>query len=87
MRKMDRSVRRQLWSRCCRFAAGTGVRSSGGMHKTTGVRDPAAVFPLPKLRDEAKDRREANHAVAVSAIGLAATGIMVADAAWPDGLA
>jgi cation diffusion facilitator family transporter len=46
------------------------------MHKTTGVRDPAAVFPLPKLRDDAKDRREANRAVAVSAIGLAATGII-----------
>ena len=46
------------------------------MHKTSGVRDPAATFPLPKLRDDAKDRREANHAVAISAIGLAATGII-----------
>jgi Co/Zn/Cd efflux system component len=46
------------------------------MHKTSGVRDPAATFPLPRLRDDAKDRREANHAVAVSAIGLAATGII-----------
>ena len=46
------------------------------MHKTTGVRDPAAAFPLSSLRDDAKDRREANRAVAVSAIGLAATGVI-----------
>jgi len=46
------------------------------MHKTTGVRDPAAAFPLPSLRDDTKDRREANRAVAVSAIGLAATGVI-----------
>ena len=46
------------------------------MHKTTGVRDPAAAFPLPSLRDDTKDRRDANRAVAVSAIGLAATGII-----------
>ena len=45
----------------------------------SGRRDllaPAAAFPLPRLRDDAKDRREANRAVAVSAIGLAATGII-----------
>ena len=47
-----------------------------GMHKTTEVRDPGAAFPLPRLRDDAKDRREANRAVAVSAIGLAATGVV-----------
>jgi hypothetical protein len=29
------------------------------MHKTTGVRDPAATFPLPRLRNDVKDRREA----------------------------
>ncbi len=46
------------------------------MHKTTRLRDPAAAFPLPRLRDDTKDRREANRAVAVSAIGLAATGIV-----------
>ena len=46
------------------------------MHKPTGVRDPAAAFPLPRLRDDAKDRREANRAIAVSAIGLAATGLI-----------
>jgi len=46
------------------------------MHKTTGIRDPAATFPLPRLRDDVKDRRDANRAVAVSAIGLAATGVI-----------
>jgi cation diffusion facilitator family transporter len=46
------------------------------MHKTTGVRDPAAAFPLNSPRDDARDRREANRAIAVSAIGLAATGII-----------
>jgi cation diffusion facilitator family transporter len=46
------------------------------MHKTTGVRDPAAAFPLPGLRDDAKDRREANRAVVVSAVGLAVTGVI-----------
>jgi cation diffusion facilitator family transporter len=45
------------------------------MHKTSGVRDPAAAFPLPGGRDDARDRREANRAVAVSAAGLAATGL------------
>jgi len=46
------------------------------MHKTTGLRDPAVAFPLPQLRDDAQDRREANRAIAVSAAGLAATGII-----------
>lgn len=46
------------------------------MHKTTGVRDPATAFPLPRVRDDARDRREANQAVAVSAVGLAATGLI-----------
>jgi hypothetical protein len=41
------------------------------MHKTSGVRDPAVAFPLPGVRDDARDRREANRAVAVSAAGLA----------------
>jgi cation diffusion facilitator family transporter len=45
------------------------------MHKTSGVRDPAVAFPLPSRRDDAADRREANRAVAVSAAGLAATGL------------
>jgi cation diffusion facilitator family transporter len=46
------------------------------MHKITGVRDPAEAFPLPKVRDDAEDRRAANRAVAVSAFGLAATGVI-----------
>jgi hypothetical protein len=46
------------------------------MHKTAGVRDPAAAFPLPSTRDDVQERREANRAIAASAIGLAATGII-----------
>jgi len=46
------------------------------MHKTSGLRDPAAAFPLPCTRDDAGDRRQANRAVAVSAAGLAATGLI-----------
>jgi len=45
------------------------------MHKISGQRDPAAAFPLPLRRDDASERRQANHAVAVSAAGLAVTGI------------
>jgi cation diffusion facilitator family transporter len=44
------------------------------MHKTSGVRAPAAAFPLARARDDAKDRHDANRAVLVSAVGLAATG-------------
>jgi cation diffusion facilitator family transporter len=46
------------------------------MHKTSGLRDPAAAFPLPSNRDDAQDRREANRAIAVSAAGLAVTGLI-----------
>ena len=46
------------------------------MHRTAGLRDPAAAFPLPATHDDAQERREANRAVAVSAAGLAATGII-----------
>jgi cation diffusion facilitator family transporter len=45
------------------------------MHKISGVRDPAVSFPLASTRDDAQERREANRAIAVSAIGLAATGL------------
>jgi cation diffusion facilitator family transporter len=45
------------------------------MHKTLGQRDPAAAFPLPSTRDDAQERRQANRAIAVSAAGLAATGL------------
>ena len=46
------------------------------MHKTSGLRDPAAAFPLPGTRDDTQDRRQANRAVGVSALGLAATGLV-----------
>lgn len=45
------------------------------MHKTLGQRDPAAAFPLAHGRDDADERRQANRAVAVSAIGLGLTGL------------
>ena len=46
------------------------------MHKTSGLRDPAAAFALPGLRDDIQDRRAANRAVGVSALGLAGTGLI-----------
>src|SRR5438477_6592967 len=46
------------------------------MHKTSGLRDPAAAFPLPGTRDDTQDRRQANRAIGVSALGLAATGLI-----------
>jgi divalent metal cation (Fe/Co/Zn/Cd) transporter len=46
------------------------------VHTTSGLRDPAAAFPLPRTRDDTQDRRLANRAVAVSALGLAATGLI-----------
>jgi cation diffusion facilitator family transporter len=46
------------------------------VHKTLGQRDPAVAFPLAHTRDDASERRQANRAVAVSAIGLGATGLV-----------
>jgi cation diffusion facilitator family transporter len=46
------------------------------MHQKTGVRDPATAFPLPRLVDDADERRQANKAVAVGAAGLALTGLI-----------
>jgi cation diffusion facilitator family transporter len=43
------------------------------MHQTTGTRDAGASFPLAAV-DEQGDRREANRAIGVSAVGLALTG-------------
>ena len=40
-----------------------------------GQRDPALAFPLARTRDDADERRQANRAVAVSAIGLGVTGL------------
>jgi len=47
----------------------------GRMHKTLGQRDPAVAFPLTRMRDDEGERRQANRAVAVSAIGLGITGL------------
>jgi hypothetical protein len=46
------------------------------VHKTLGQRDPALAFPLASSRDDADERRQANRAVAVSAIGLGITGLV-----------
>ncbi len=42
----------------------------------SGVRDPAVSFPLETVADDAHERRQANRAVAVSAVGLALTGFI-----------
>jgi cation diffusion facilitator family transporter len=44
------------------------------VHQTTGIRDPATRFRLPDV-DDRGERRQANRAVAVSAGGLAVTGL------------
>ena len=46
------------------------------MHKTLGQRDPALAFPLTRTRDDAGERRQANRAVAASAVGLGVTGLV-----------
>ena len=46
------------------------------MHVINGVRDPAARFPLHATVDDSHERRQANRAVAVSAFGLALTGLL-----------
>jgi cation diffusion facilitator family transporter len=46
------------------------------VHKTQGQRDPALAFPLAHGRDDAEERRQANRAVAVSAVGLGVTGLV-----------
>jgi hypothetical protein len=48
----------------------------GRVHKTSGLRDPAAAFALPHARDDARDRRESDRAAPISAIGLGATGLI-----------
>ena len=45
------------------------------VHKTVGQRDPALAFPIARTRDDADERRQANRAIAVSAIGLGLTGL------------
>src|ERR1700751_4022051 len=46
------------------------------MHVISGARDPATSFPLDTVADDGSERRQANRAVAVSAIGLAVTGFI-----------
>jgi len=46
------------------------------MHVIRGARDPAAGFPLDTAADDAGERRQANRAIAVSAIGLTLTGLV-----------
>src|SRR5580692_12569668 len=46
------------------------------MHQINGVRDPATSFPLDIVTDDAGERRQANRAVAISALGLALTGLV-----------
>lgn len=45
------------------------------MHVANGVRDPAVGFPLPDLPDDVGERRQANRAIGVSAVGLTLTGL------------
>jgi len=53
-----------------------GLHYPDVVHKTLGQRDPAVSFPLAHGRDDADERRQANRAVAVSAIGLGVTGLV-----------
>lgn len=46
------------------------------MHVQTGVRDPSASFALSTVADDVGERRQANKAVALSALGLALTGVI-----------
>lgn len=46
------------------------------MHKSSGLRDPAAAFPLSTVVDDAGERRQANRAVGWGAAGLAVTGLI-----------
>jgi hypothetical protein len=46
------------------------------MHLINGVRDPATSCRLDTLTDDADERRQANRAIAVSAVGLALTGLV-----------
>src|SRR6266852_8581204 len=66
----------EQWSAKANLPPRRPCGDSDSMHRTTGLRDPAAAFPLPGLRDDTQDRRQANRAVGVSAIGLAATGVI-----------
>ncbi len=58
------------------FAIPPAAGILAGMHLINGVRDPATAFPLDTLTDDADERRQANRAIAVSAVGLALTGLV-----------
>jgi cation diffusion facilitator family transporter len=45
------------------------------MHKTLGQRDPALAGVVPRAGQREGERRQANHAITVSAAGLAVTGL------------
>jgi divalent metal cation (Fe/Co/Zn/Cd) transporter len=47
------------------------------VHKTRGQRDPALAFPLANTRDDADERRQANRAIAVSAVGAGIAGAVL----------
>jgi cation diffusion facilitator family transporter len=53
-----------------------GAGSVGGVHVISGVRDPSVSFPLAAAVDDRDERHRANRAVAVSAAGLAVTGLV-----------
>src|SRR5262245_1480070 len=59
-------------------AMGTATRAGMlvCMHLISGRRDPAASLPPTTTVDEVSERRQANRAVAVSAIGLTLTGLI-----------
>ena len=38
---------------------------AGGVHKTAGIRDPAASFPLRAAADDTGERRQANRPIAI----------------------
>jgi len=46
------------------------------MHTQSGVRDAGSSFTLPQTVDDDGERRQANRAVAVGALGLAVTGLI-----------
>lgn len=46
------------------------------MHIKSGVRDPAISFLLPNAIDDRDERRRANRAVVIGALGLALTGVL-----------
>jgi cation diffusion facilitator family transporter len=56
------------------MVASTGILDL--VHITSGVRDSAASFPLAVVVDDEGERRQANRAVGVSAVGLTLTGFI-----------